>query len=282
MQKSLLICVLFFAICSFGQNKLEVFFDFNKDVPNQSSQIRINQWILDNKNVEVTKIFGYCDSVDDSKYNKELAMRRVNSVLTIFKDHEVKIVENVELKSFGKDFNYSRNQSENRKVAVFYTVSDDKNKNTKKAEVKAIGNEIQTEDISALIAEEKSALASKFVKAKKGELVRINNINFELNSEKVMGQSVPLLNELLQIMLDNPKLRIEIHGHICCNPNPRDTKLSFRRAIVIFKYLSDRGIPINRLAYKGFGSNDPIYKVPERNEKERAANRRVEILIVDK
>jgi outer membrane protein OmpA-like peptidoglycan-associated protein len=93
---------------------------------------------------------------------------------------------------------------------------------------------------------------------------------------------MPLLEELLYILEDNPKMRIEIDGHICCNLNTMDTKLSFRRAIVIFKYLIDNGIPVGRLAYKGFGSNVPIYRLPERNEEERAANRRVEILVVEK
>lgn len=282
MRKYFLLCFLFFGISSFGQNELEVFFDFNKDVPNVSSQLQMKQWLQDAKNAEVTKIFGYCDSVDDSKYNKELAMRRVNSVLGMLKNNNIRIAENVELTSFGKDFKYSKNQSENRKVEIYYTVVKEKKETNKKPEVKAIENEIQAEDVVALVAQEKTALASKFVKAKKGEIVRINNINFQLNAERVIPSSIPLLNELLQIMLDSPKLRIEIHGHICCNPNPSDTKLSYRRAIVIFKYLSDRGIAVNRLSYKGFGSNDPIYKVPEKNEKERAANRRVEILIVDK
>jgi outer membrane protein OmpA-like peptidoglycan-associated protein len=104
---------------SFCQNKLDVFFDFNQDVPNKSSQIIINQWVLDNKNVEITKVLGYCDSVDDSKYNKDLAMRRINSILTFFKTNNVRITDKVELKSFGKDFKYSKNQSENRKVVFF-------------------------------------------------------------------------------------------------------------------------------------------------------------------
>jgi outer membrane protein OmpA-like peptidoglycan-associated protein len=143
-------------------------------------------------------------------------------------------------------------------------------------------NDFEYVDIKTLVTEEKSVLASKFEKAKKGDIIRISNINFYLNAEKVIEHSVPLLNELLQIMLDNPKLVIEIHGHICCNPDPMDTKLSYRRALVILKYLTSRGIDVKRLAFKGYGSNDPIYKVPERNEKERAANRRVEILIVSK
>jgi outer membrane protein OmpA-like peptidoglycan-associated protein len=299
MQKGLLFCVLLFSLQGFCQNKLEVFFDFNKDVPNESSQIKLDKWILEHKNVEVTRVLGYCDSVDDSKYNRDLAMRRINSVIAIFNSNTIKIAEKVELKSFGEDFKYSKIQSENRKVEVYYTVLKEKaiekslvKKEEKLAEIKketAVEKNLEAEevnefesDVNVLVAAEKKTLAVKFKKAKKGEIVRISNINFYLNSEKVVEHSIPLLNELLQIMLDNPKMIIEIHGHICCNPNPMDTKLSFRRALFIFKYLTNRGIQVNRLAYKGFGSNDPIYRVPEKNEKERAANRRVEILIVDK
>jgi len=296
--------VLLFTVQSYGQEKqFIVFFDFNKDVPNESSQNKIDMWVLENKNIEITRVFGYCDSVDDSKYNKDLAMRRVNSVMSFFKSNAVRINEKVELKSFGKDFKYSKNQSDNRKVEVFYNLVKDnqaKIETTKtlpktpfsnesdKQLVKQVTTEnkendiLEIEDLEVLVEKEKATLASKFDKAKVGDLVRISNINFFFNSEKVMEQSFPLLDELFDIMLNNPTLTIEIHGHICCNPNPNDTKLSFRRALVILKYLTKRGIAVNRLAFKGYGSNDPIYKVPERNEQERAANRRVEILIVAK
>ncbi|MGC4040175.1 MAG: OmpA family protein [Flavobacterium sp.] len=300
MPTKLLFCALLFSIFGFSQNKLEVFFDFNKDVPNEASQVKVNQWVLDNKDVEVTKVFGYCDSVDDSKYNKDLAMRRVNSMIDFFNKNNVRIAGNVELKSFGKDFNYSRNQSENRKVEVFYKKVINKNmaptvqkgktpfstnevadvkQETKKEDAKA-EKDFEFKPREELVEEERAALADKFGKAKVGDLIRINNISFYFNSEKVMEESLPILEELYQIMRDHPKLSIEIHGHICCNPNPMDTKLSYRRALVILKFLTTRGIEVRRLAYKGYGSNDPIYKVPEKNEQQRAANRRVEILIV--
>ena len=303
MRNPFLLCVLLFSIGSFSQNKFEVFFDFNQDVPNQASLAKMNQWLLDNKKVEITRVLGYCDSVDDSKYNKELAMRRVKSMIVFLNKNNIKIADNVELKSFGKDFKYSKNQSENRKVEVFYNLIAAKNtvvKTTNTIPVGPFGRRLDREltgeettqnkeedlveaaDMETLVEEERATLVSKFDKAKKGDLVRISNINFYFNSEKVMDQSFPLLDELLDVMLNNPKLIIEIHGHICCNQNPNDTKLSYRRAIVIFKYLNKNGIPIGRMAFRGYGSNDPIYRLPEKNEKERAANRRVEILIVDK
>jgi outer membrane protein OmpA-like peptidoglycan-associated protein len=260
-----------------SQKQYEVFFDFNKDFPNQATLTKLNQWIKENKSAEITKVLGYCDSVDDSQYNKDLAMRRINTVLTLLKKDSIKISDKVALKPFGKDFKYSKKQEENRKVTFFYNLKVEPNANKSDEE-----KEISFSYLSELVTKEKSELANKFKKAKKGDLIRINNINFYFNSEKIMEQSEPLLLELLQILYDNPKLRIAIHGHICCNPNGLDTKLSYRRALVIFKYLVKYEIEVNRLSYKGFGSNDPIFKVPERNETERKANRRVEILIVDK
>lgn len=303
MQKGFLLCVLLFSMSSFSQNKLDVFFDFNQDVPNEASQIKIDKWVLDNKTAEITKVLGYCDSVDDRKYNKDLAMRRVNTMVAFFTKNNVKIADKAELKSFGKDFKYSKNQSENRKVEVFYTLVKGKEtevKTTKTMPDGPFGKRVSREpsgeetaqnqqndffestDMEAVVEEERLTLVSKFEKAKKGDLIRISNINFYFNSEKVMDQSFPLLDELLDIMLNNPNLTIEIHGHICCNPNPNDTKLSYRRALVILKYLTTNGVEVSRLAFRGYGSNDPIYRLPEKNEKERAANRRVEILIVNK
>jgi hypothetical protein len=113
--------VLLFTVQSYGQEKqFIVFFDFNKDVPNESSQNKIDMWVLENKNIEITRVFGYCDSVDDSKYNKDLAMRRVNSVMSFFKSNAVRINEKVELKSFGKDFKYSKNQ---KRVAIKHKIA---------------------------------------------------------------------------------------------------------------------------------------------------------------
>ena len=58
------------------------------------------------------------------------------------------------------------------------------------------------------------------------------------------------------------------------------TDLSGQRAKAIRNFLTGNGIDKSRLSYKGFGSTQPIYPIPEKNEAERAANRRVEILIV--
>ena len=260
---------------SFSQEKFEVFFDFNQDVPNENEILVLKEWIFKNPTAEILRVDGYCDSIDDNIYNTDLALKRINSVVAILKSNYLKLNDNIELKPFGKDFELSKKQEENRKVVFFYTIPINK---TASIEIIAASEE----EYNKLVENERSQLVIKFKKSKKGDFISIQNINFYLNSEKIYEKSEPLLYELYEILYDNPKLKIEIRGHICCNENPFDTKLSSRRAIVIFKYLLDNGIELNRLSYKGIGASQPIFKIPERSESERSANRRVEILIVDK
>lgn len=119
----------------------------------------------------------------------------------------------------------------------------------------------------------------KFGEAKAGEKLKIENLNFVINTFAVAPESRGKLYELLLVLQKNPDLKIEIQGHLCCMPIDR-TDLSTQRAKAIFNFLLNHNIQKDRLSYKGFGSSMPIYPLPEKDENERAANRRVEILIV--
>jgi len=271
---------LLFAIHSFGQKKaFEVFFDFNQSIPNEKSITELNFWMKSNSKVEIISIEGFCDSIDSNLYNKELAKKRINSVIATFKKNKISIIENIIIKIIGEDFSQSKNQAENRKVLFTYleTIDSKKQDISESKTIEDIENTLEDK-----IEIERSSLFEKFEKAKEGDRIAIYNIHFKFNSEAIEAISQPLLEELLFIMERNPKLSIKIHGHICCNPNPNDTKLSYRRALKIFNYLKNNGIQQNRLAYNGVGSNYPIYPIPEKDEEERIANRRVEIEIVRK
>ena len=74
-------------------------------------------------------------------------------------------------------------------------------------------------------------------------------------------------------------MKIEIQGHLCCMPVDR-LDLSTQRAKAINNFLVANGINEKRLTYKGFGSTQPIFPLPEKDEGQRSANRRVEIMIV--
>ena len=201
----------------YSQSKVDIFFDFNKDIPNQKSISQLNDWIKNNPEIVVSKLHGYSDSVDVSSYNKELSLRRINSILKILEESKITISKTLEKKPFGKDFELSNEQYKNRKVTLYFDKNDSQ-KSIKK-------NEIVTDSEPIII---------KFKKAKKGDLIRLFNINFKFNSEKINPDSDQILLDLFEVLYKYPKLRIAIHGHICCNPNINDVTLSYRRAKFIF------------------------------------------------
>lgn len=246
-----LFLVLFFVPCS-AQEKLDIFFDFNKSNPNSNSIQVLNEWIKQNPLVEVYKIEGYCDTVDSKIYNLKLADRRIHSVENILKLNKIKVIDKLERIPFGEDFDFSIHQHENRKVSLCYQKPIPIN-----------------------------SFSEKVKNAKVGELLKLKGLNFYNMSDVVLPDSRPVLDELLQIMKDNPMLVIEIQGHICCNPSEIED-ISLKRAKTVYNFLLSGGIIENRISYKGFASSRPIYPLPEKNEEERVANRRVEVLILEK
>ena len=244
-----------FSVSSFSQKKLEVFFDFNKDFPNQSSILTINEWMASNRNIEIIKLLGYCDSIDTNNYNKKLAERRIESVRKLLEKSGLKFNKNLEKIAIGKDFKQSKIQAENRKVTIFY-------------------NEQQIKPIE-------SELTKQIRNSKVGETIKLPNIYFFNNSDQIVAKSQPILFDLLTAMEENPKLKIEIQGHICCQLVSDINDVSTARAKTIYSYLIRNKIDRKRMTFKGFGISKPIHKIPEKNENEADENRRVEILILE-
>ena len=125
------------------------------------------------------------------------------------------------------------------------------------------------------------SVATKFENKKIGDIIRLLKINFYLNSDEVLPDAYDEINELYEVLVENTTLKIEIQGHICCNFIENGLELSRFRASFIVDYLVSLGIAPDRLSYSGFGNSKPIFPIPEKNEKERIENRRVEILIID-
>ena len=252
------IIVLFFLISfkTLGQKQIEVFFDFNEDFPNQISILEINEWIANNKNVEITKLLGYCDSIDTKDYNIKLAVRRIENVQILLDKSGLKFTKELEKTAFGKDFKQSKIQAENRKVTIFYN--------------------------EPIILPAESELTKKIKSSKVGEIIALPNIYFFNNSARIVPKSQPTLIDLRCAMEENPKLKIEIQGHICCKSATQEDPISSARAKAVYNYLIRNKIDRKRMTFKGYGTSQPIHPIPEKNEQEENENRRVEILIVEK
>ena len=100
-----------------------------------------------------------------------------------------------------------------------------------------------------------------------------NNIQFATNSFRLPPAGHIELDKLIQVLTENPSLKVEISGHTDTIGKPEDNlKLSTNRARSIVDYLVSKGIDISRLSFKGYGATKPV--ADNNTEEGRAKNRR--------
>ena len=108
--------------------------------------------------------------------------------------------------------------------------------------------------------------------------MELKNIFFEINSFKLKTSSFIELDKVVQLLKDNPKLRIQISGHTDNVGKPADNlKLSNSRAKSVVDYIVGKQIVATRLSYKGFGSTKPL--ADNKTETGKAKNRRTELVV---
>ncbi len=114
-----------------------------------------------------------------------------------------------------------------------------------------------------------------------GETIQLNNVFFEQGRPMLKSQSFPELDRLVEIMQENPSIKIELAGHTD-NVGNKDAlmKLSQDRVIAVKAYLEKKGIKKDRIDGKGYGPTQPI--LPNNSEVNRQRNRRVEVRITRK
>jgi outer membrane protein OmpA-like peptidoglycan-associated protein/tetratricopeptide (TPR) repeat protein len=108
--------------------------------------------------------------------------------------------------------------------------------------------------------------------------VVLNNIFFDVNKYDLKPESQVELDKLVQLLNDNPTLKVEISGHTDNVGTPADNLvLSNNRAKSVVNYLVSKGIAANRLSYKGYGETKPV--ADNKTEEGRALNRRTEMKV---
>lgn len=110
-------------------------------------------------------------------------------------------------------------------------------------------------------------------------IVELNNLFFDFNKATLRKESITELNNLVKLLKDNPKMRIEVAGHTdSIGTVFVNDKLSQERAEAVKTYLVDKGIATARLRAKGYGSRVP--KATNDTEEGRQQNRRTEFEIL--
>jgi len=113
-----------------------------------------------------------------------------------------------------------------------------------------------------------------------GNTIALNNIQFETAKADLLSTSFAELDKLVQILEENPALKIQINGHTDNQGSESyNQKLSQNRANSVTTYLQDKGIAADRLTHKGFGLTQPI--APNDTAEGQQLNRRVEFKILN-
>lgn len=266
-----------------AQEKFVVYFDNNKYDLNKVEQAKFDKWLTANKTSKILSITGSTDEVGSNGFNDTLSQKRVNTIYALV-NGKLKIRNDFKSISLGEKGATSANKAENRKAIIHYIFEKDL---AREDEILGITPKVVQEEEIIPIEEERmhfpegATLQDKIELSTKGTLIRLNNINFHINTFAVMANSKPSISELVRVLDKYPKIKIEIQGHICCVD--KDVKnLSLDRAKQIKRILVYEGINERRIKVRGFGVSKPKFPIPEKTEFEAAQNRRVEIMILDK
>ncbi len=102
------------------------------------------------------------------------------------------------------------------------------------------------------------------------------NIFFKFASDKILKQSFVPLNEIAELLIKNPDLKLTIEAHADNIGTPEGNMTwSQRRAQAIANYFINKGIDAARINATGYGDTKPI--ATNKTEAGRKQNRRVEM-----
>jgi outer membrane protein OmpA-like peptidoglycan-associated protein len=118
----------------------------------------------------------------------------------------------------------------------------------------------------------------QLVRLTKKKIQILEKIHFEYDKSDILADSFPILDEVAQVLGDNPTIKLTIEGHTdIMGSHEYNMKLSQARVDSVRNYLISKGINQDRLLAVGYGATRPI--ADNATALGRAMNRRVEFVI---
>lgn len=112
------------------------------------------------------------------------------------------------------------------------------------------------------------------------QMVRLEGVNFELNSATLTADARDILLRVADALRGEPMLRAEIAGHTdSSGADEYNLRLSQQRADSVQAFLVSQGIDRNRLVARGYGESRPVADNTSAAGRER--NRRVEFQVLN-
>jgi len=286
MIKWSVILLIIFYFQAFSQNEkkdsIQIHYDIGKYILNKNNKNIIDSFLstLDTTKKYNVKIISSTDYLGTNKSNYILAANRAKEIEKKINFKYSNIFLKIETINKGEITEIEKQNKDklignikNRKTTILF-ISKKQNtliKNIKKVYI--YNPKKQEFDLD---------VGKKFV---------LKNLIFYRGTSNIQKRSQSSLRALLRFLKENPKIEVEIQGHLCCNAGEYQpdkskvvplgsTNLSTKRARLVYKYLVRHGIKNKRLTYHGYGFQTPLY-YPEINKKNKSLNKRVEIVITN-
>lgn len=273
-----LICFFSGFVISQTSNTITLFYSINQVQPLSYKSLDSTLAILKGKTLKV-KITGYADFLSQADYNLLLSQKRAEAVKEyIISNKNISIIS---CRGVGEKFSSEKDTREGepsqRRVEIVIETDESRQSPIAKEDTKVKEEPIKEESEKNI---EDLSL---------GESLALEGLNFEPGRHFITKSAVPVLQKLLATLKENKNLKIQIQGHVCCTNETDDGldydtheyKLSENRAKAIYDFLISKGISSSRLSYKGYGHSKPKFSTESTPEQEQA-NRRVEIMIIEK
>jgi len=261
-------------------DSLSIFFESAKFDISYNQQVKLERFIamLDEDKYNGFRMYGYADYVGDYGYNLELSQNRLNEVRKFLNSRGITdemIIDNIARGELSDKSEDEIGNSKSRRVDIIYAQIEI---------VDVAETEIneQVEPQEKQIIKEDPKSIDEIDDAEVGTNLILKNLNFKPGTANILNKSRPVLEKLLEIMRDNPSMKIEIQGHICCySPFITHDGVAYARAKFVYDYLLNKGVSRYRLSFTDFGASRKLVE-PELSEEDRIKNRRVEIKILSK
>lgn len=112
------------------------------------------------------------------------------------------------------------------------------------------------------------------------EHIDLSKVVFEAGSAELATSSEDALEQLVQLLQANPRLRIRVIGHTDNTGRAEvNLRISGERAESVAAYLESRSVTPTQIIARGYGATQPI--ADNNSEAGRARNRRIEVSYVD-
>jgi OmpA-OmpF porin, OOP family len=190
----------------------------------------------------------------------------------------IKNYENAVVKNGGRLVYKNINSSEGDIEATLYLSTKEKEYWIQLTRFAGNGTEAEAFGLNVLEIEsmKQEVVASEmFEKINKEGFIALY-INFETGKSDIKPESQPIIDQLSEMLKQNPTLKVSIEGHTDnVGGDKTNQTLSESRAKSVMNALVSKGIEVGRLKSKGWGQSKPI--ADNNTEEGRAKNRRVEI-----